>query len=165
MRIDAFLEQSPIFAVNRAARRFESMTTQLLARLGIAAIDRVNDAVLGGQILCFLQRTQMPFDRLFFDWFGGEAAAPRAQAGPFAKAYGADDFAPIRRAFGERAPTRPDALADAYWRGDGPTTMHIDEVERVWSAIAERDDWQPLEQKLADVRALGRLLGNEPAAG
>ncbi|HTJ29662.1 MAG TPA: MarR family winged helix-turn-helix transcriptional regulator [Acidobacteriaceae bacterium] len=31
MRIDAFLEQSPVFAVNRAARRFESMTAQLLA--------------------------------------------------------------------------------------------------------------------------------------
>jgi hypothetical protein len=124
----------------------------------------VNDAILGGQILCFLQRTLMPFDRFFFDWFGGEAAAPRAQAGPFANAYAADDFAPIRRAFGERAPTRPAALADDYWRGDGPTTMLIDEVERVWSAIAERDDWQPLADKIAAVRALGRLNGNDPVA-
>ncbi|MDR3725516.1 MAG: MarR family transcriptional regulator [Terracidiphilus sp.] len=31
MRIDAFLEQSPLFAVNRAARRFESLTAQVLA--------------------------------------------------------------------------------------------------------------------------------------
>ena len=31
MRIDAFLQQSPMFAVNRAARRFESLTTQVLA--------------------------------------------------------------------------------------------------------------------------------------
>ncbi len=31
MRIDAFLEQSPMFAVNRAARRFESLTAQVLA--------------------------------------------------------------------------------------------------------------------------------------
>lgn len=31
MRIDTFLDQSPVFAVNRAARRFESMTAQLLA--------------------------------------------------------------------------------------------------------------------------------------
>jgi DNA-binding MarR family transcriptional regulator len=36
MRIDAFLEESPMFAVNRAARRFESLTAQVLAadRLG-----------------------------------------------------------------------------------------------------------------------------------
>jgi DNA-binding MarR family transcriptional regulator len=31
MRIDAFLNESPMFAVNRAARRFESLTTQVLA--------------------------------------------------------------------------------------------------------------------------------------
>jgi DNA-binding MarR family transcriptional regulator len=31
MRIDAFLQQSPMFAVNRAARRFESLTAHVLA--------------------------------------------------------------------------------------------------------------------------------------
>jgi DNA-binding MarR family transcriptional regulator len=36
MRIDAFLNESPMFAVNRAARRFDSLTTKVLAgdRLG-----------------------------------------------------------------------------------------------------------------------------------
>jgi DNA-binding MarR family transcriptional regulator len=31
MRIDVFLQESPMFAVNRAARRFESLGTQVLA--------------------------------------------------------------------------------------------------------------------------------------
>src|SRR5579859_4204399 len=31
MRIDAFLRESPMFAVNRAARRFEALTAQVLA--------------------------------------------------------------------------------------------------------------------------------------
>jgi DNA-binding MarR family transcriptional regulator len=31
MRIDAFLKESPMFAVNRAARRFDSLTAQVLA--------------------------------------------------------------------------------------------------------------------------------------
>ncbi len=31
MRIDAFLRESPMFAVNRASRRFESLTTRILA--------------------------------------------------------------------------------------------------------------------------------------
>jgi DNA-binding MarR family transcriptional regulator len=31
MRIDAFLHESPMFAVNRAARRFESLTSKVLA--------------------------------------------------------------------------------------------------------------------------------------
>ncbi len=166
---DALVTIAPRSHLERALVEFEalylqSLTTQLLARLGIAPIDRVSDAILGGQILCFLQRTQLPFDRFFFDWFGGAAATARALAGPFANAYDAADFAPVRRAFEARAPTAPAALGDPYWLGAGPTTMHIDEVERVWSAIAERDDWQPFERKIADVRALGRLLGHAPIA-
>jgi len=39
MRIDAFLEQSPLFAVNRAARRFESLTTQVLAADGLSFLE------------------------------------------------------------------------------------------------------------------------------
>lgn len=35
MRIDTFLQQSPIFAVNRAARRFDSLTASLLAHDGL----------------------------------------------------------------------------------------------------------------------------------
>src|SRR5664280_2101449 len=31
MRIDAFLHESPMFAVNRSARRFEALTTRVLA--------------------------------------------------------------------------------------------------------------------------------------
>jgi DNA-binding MarR family transcriptional regulator len=39
MRIDAFLQQSPMFAVNRAARRFESLTTQVLAADGLGFLE------------------------------------------------------------------------------------------------------------------------------
>lgn len=39
MRIDAFLQQSPMFAVNRAARRFESLTTQVLAEDGLGFLE------------------------------------------------------------------------------------------------------------------------------
>ena len=33
--------------------------------------------------------------------------------------------------------------------------MHIEEVEAIWSAIAEGDDWAPLQAKLAAVRRMG----------
>ena len=39
MRIDAFLQQSPMFAVNRAARRFESLTSQVLAEDGLGFLE------------------------------------------------------------------------------------------------------------------------------
>jgi DNA-binding MarR family transcriptional regulator len=39
MRIDAFLEESPMFAVKRAARRFEALTAQVLASDGLGFLE------------------------------------------------------------------------------------------------------------------------------
>jgi hypothetical protein len=40
--------------------------------------------------------------------------------------------------------------------------MQIEEVEAIWSAIAERDDWSPLAAKIAAVRTMGEALGEPP---
>lgn len=45
-----------------------------------------------------------------------------------------------------------------YWQGDAPQSMLIDEVEGIWAAIAERDDWEPLYAKVEAVRAMGEAL-------
>ena len=37
--------------------------------------------------------------------------------------------------------------------GDGPCTLLIDEIEAIWSAIAERDDWAPFDAKVEAIRA------------
>ena len=49
-----------------------------------------------------------------------------------------------------------------YWSGEAPQSMLIDEVEAIWAAIAERDDWQPLAAKIAAVREMGVALGEPP---
>jgi hypothetical protein len=41
--------------------------------------------------------------------------------------------------------------------------MHIDEVEAIWAAIAERDDWQPLADKIAALRTMGEAHGPSPS--
>jgi uncharacterized protein YdiU (UPF0061 family) len=58
----------------------------------------------------------------------------------------------------------PVASEHPYWAGTQPETMLIDEVERIWSAIAEHDDWSPLASKIAAVRAMGDALGEPPEA-
>ena len=52
------------------------------------------------------------------------------------------------------------AVADdhPYWSGGAPEAMLIDEVEAIWSAIAERDDWQPLADKVEAVRRMAASL-------
>jgi uncharacterized protein YdiU (UPF0061 family) len=56
------------------------------------------------------------------------------------------------------------AVADdhPYWSEAAPQAMLIDEVEAIWKAIAERDDWEPLTAKVAAVRAMGQALGPAP---
>jgi len=50
-----------------------------------------------------------------------------------------------------------------YWSDAEPQSMLIDEVEAIWAAIAEHDDWQPLYDKVAAVRRMGEALGEPPA--
>jgi hypothetical protein len=42
--------------------------------------------------------------------------------------------------------------------------MYIDEVEAIWSAIAERDDWSGFEAKLAAIRRMGEAMAEDGAA-
>ncbi len=51
---------------------------------------------------------------------------------------------------------------DAYWKDEPVQSMLIDEVETLWSAIDERDDWQPLYSKISAIRRLGTALGEPP---
>ncbi len=55
-------------------------------------------------------------------------------------------------------------VADAhdYWADDTAQSMVIDEVEAIWSAIDERDDWQPLHSKVAALRRMGEAHGQPP---
>lgn len=50
-----------------------------------------------------------------------------------------------------------------FWNEDGPQSMLIDEVEAIWSAIDQRDDWQPLETKIQSLRRMGEAHGRAPA--
>ena len=67
--------------------------------------------------------------------------------------------APSEGAFGDIVAAREPVAAPL----DLPVpTLEIAEVERVWAAIAEHDDWAPLNDKVAAIRALGRALGPAP---
>ena len=166
---EALALRVPAAQLARALVEFEAcylgeLSARLLDRLGVAAEEPVADALLAARALCFLHKSQLPFDRLFFDWYGGEIAAARALAGPYAATYRGAAFTAFRDALAGRPPARPEVVAAPYFQGAGPTTMHIDEVERVFCAIAERDDWTALTQKIAEVRALGRLYEAAPPA-
>ncbi|MEO8722925.1 MAG: selenoprotein O, partial [Sphingobium sp.] len=72
--------------------------------------------------------------------------------------YSDDVWSPLRAAMGKFAPTGD--LTHPYWQHDAPCSMHIQEVERIWSAIDGDDDWAPLYAKIAAIHEMrGALIG------
>jgi uncharacterized protein YdiU (UPF0061 family) len=134
-----------------------------LDRLGLAPRgDDLDDAVMDAAY-AFLADSRIELDRFYFDWYGGEASAARALAGPVGARYQAPEFLPVRRAWAGHAPAAPERLADPYYAGDAPCSLLIAEIEALWAAIAERDDWSPLADKLAAIRRYAALHGRAVA--
>jgi hypothetical protein len=78
--------------------------------------------------------------------------------------YARESFAAVRRCLEGYLPTRIEALETAYFQGDAPCGMLIDEIEALWDGIAERDDWSGFEAKVAAVRAMGVAYGRGEGA-
>ena len=129
----------------------------LLARLGIVAGDLEADLELVTAIETGLAKRRVGIDRFFFDWRGGELRGP-------APAYDDDAFADFRRRIaGYEA--MGGATDHPYWSDGEPCAMLIDEVEAIWSRIAEEDDWSAMRKKIAAVRRLGQAMRGEPEGG
>ena len=56
----------------------------------------------------------------------------------------------------------PEVSDQQWWREEPPVSLLIDEVETIWSAIAERDDWGPLNDRISAIQRLGQALGPAP---
>ena len=104
-------------------------------------------------LLRWMDDRSVPFERVFFDWFCGSASANRAAKSPLAAAYQDPSFAELEKQLRARSPVGAERLADAYFDGI-PCTMIVDEVEALWRAIAQDDDWSPINQKLGHIRTM-----------
>ncbi|ASJ90812.1 protein adenylyltransferase SelO family protein [Porphyrobacter sp. CACIAM 03H1] len=56
----------------------------------------------------------------------------------------------------------PVASDHPYWSDPAPQSMLIEEVEAIWAAIAEGDDWGPLRAKVESLRRMGEAHGAPP---
>ncbi len=65
-----------------------------------------------------------------------------------------DDFGALLAGFERTGEDHP------LWTEPAAPALQIEEVERIWSAIASNDDWSALHQKVAEIRRLGQALGS-----
>ncbi|MDE1915210.1 MAG: YdiU family protein [Sphingomonadales bacterium] len=139
-------ETAPLVA---ALERFEPLfqrrlATRVLWRLGVESLgDEADAALLHATGKALGESGQRP-DSFFHTHRGGRRAE--------------GDFGDL---VARHAPLAG-ALDHPLWDEDDIVTNHIDEVERIWSAIDQRDDWQPLHDHVARIRQLGQALGPAP---
>jgi uncharacterized protein YdiU (UPF0061 family) len=119
-----------------------AVSDAILWRLGVVPQEPVRDRALVQTIEQALTQSATGIDRFFFDAFGG--TAPEGEA-----------FDDLRTALTGYAPRR--ARNHAYWSGE-PCSMLIDEVEAIWAAIEQRDDWAPFHAKIDAIRQMGEAL-------
>jgi uncharacterized protein YdiU (UPF0061 family) len=131
--------------------RFEhALVEAMILRLGTEAGD--NDREVAAALIKALATRAHQIDRVFFDWHGGRD--------PGAEKYPESEFRELARLLKGRE--RP--LSNPYWSDPAPCTMHIDEVEAIWSAIAERDDWEPIKRKVNEIRRMGEAMEQHATA-
>jgi uncharacterized protein YdiU (UPF0061 family) len=146
--------------------RFQSsfagaMSEQFTARMGLKSRGSVEDGALVSAGLGFLGRVELPYERFFFDWWGGEASEDRAALSPESAAYSSPEFGVFRGLMAEYEAANEEGLAHPYF-ATAPCTMLLPEVEGLWAAIAERDDWSVFEAKLEQIRTMGEALALRP---
>jgi serine/tyrosine/threonine adenylyltransferase len=126
------------------ARFEDALVDAMLKRLGVGKGQ--NDRDIAANLIKALATREYPIDRVFFDWRGGRD--------PGAERYASEPFRNLAKTLAGREGAR----THPYWSDAEPCSMHIDEVEAIWSAIAERDDWQPFNDKVNAVRRMGEAM-------
>jgi hypothetical protein len=123
-----------------------------MARLGVAPRGHSDDRPLVSATIAALRTRATGVDRFFFDWRGGRVPADDI--------YRAQEFDELKA----RLEGREHALSHPYWSDPAPCSMLIDEVESIWSAIADRDDWTPFDSKIEAVRRMGEAMQGSDGA-
>ena len=161
-------------ALQRRVGAFEdvfdrAVVARTFARLGLHPPREAEEArSLAGRFFDAMHQTQVPFQRPFFDLVGG-ARDDRMAASGECTIYQGEEWRPVIEALRACEPL-PDVATLAtqpYWQREAPCEMVVREVEAIWDAIAQRDDWSLFHRTIDGLRAMGkayRSLGFTPGA-
>ena len=131
-----------------------ALVERMLWRLGIKPAGEDADIALVAAIEQALLARTVTIDDFFFDWRGG-----RLRDGCPNDRYADPAFARFGQLIADYAPSgRGD---HRYWLQSAPCTMDIGEVERIWAAIDQHDDWTAFSAKIDEIRTMGEALAQQ----
>ena len=139
----------------------DALCGAMLGRLGVESAGLEADAALASAAFGLLQAggADLRWEPFFFDWFGGEASRARALEGARGGLYTGEAFDTFVACLAAHAPDRLQRLASPYFARSEPEELLYDEIEAIWSAIAQRDDWAPFDAKLARIEQARGAMG------
>ncbi|WP_033920079.1 protein adenylyltransferase SelO family protein [Sphingomonas sp. 37zxx] len=139
-------EAPPLIAqLDRFAALYQQAIVEaLLWRLGVVPRASADDAALVKALEQALVAGETSIGAFFHDSFGGVVPPSYGKA-----------FAEVRALLAEYHPRK--ARDHAHWTAPA-CAMPIEEVEALWDAIDQHDDWAPLHAKIAVIRAMGEAL-------
>ena len=148
-------EQEPLVdALNTFGTQYrDNLAEAIVLRLGLKPLSPPDNGVLAAIAFKALAEggEALRWEPFFFDWFGGLSSARRALQGPRAHLYDTEAFRAFRTGLEAFEPEREGRLQHAYFSLDRPQELLYDEIEAVWTAIADGDDWEPFKAKLAAI--------------
>ncbi|MDP3746291.1 MAG: YdiU family protein [Phenylobacterium sp.] len=130
-----------------------ALAQAMLARLALKSRSPDDDVALVNSAFRAISvgGERLRWEPFFFDWFGGGEA--RALAGLRGDIYVGEGFTDFRDLLKAYEPDWPERLDAAYFARPEPEELLYDEIEAIWAAIDERDDWAPFQAKLAAIEA------------
>ena len=147
---------APDLALASALGAFETVLEEETVNLTLARLGLVpngdTDPALAASVYAFLEQSKIGFERFFFDWQGGLAREEQALSGEGKDYYAGARWESLRALLELYRPA--EVALPAYFGGKGPCTLLIDEIETIWKAIDENDDFAPFHAKIAQIRAM-----------
>jgi len=141
------------------------LSAAVLMRLGVVSMGVEADGDLANHAFRALAEggEALRWEPFFFDWFGGEASEERAMRGPRASLYDGEAFKLFRAKLSAHETADPARLQSPWFEAREPEELLYDQIEDIWTPIAEADDWSAFNAKLAALSAARAAWNFKPA--
>ena len=139
------LEEFSEFFHNHSERFF-------LKRLNLKESSSIKTEDLLSHFFYFLQESKALFEQTFFDLHSG-IDEKRLSKSTQSQLYTSPAFTQLRKSLETFQPADEKIQQHSYFTNSQPCSLLIDELEKIWEPIAQRDDWSSFERKIEQIRS------------
>jgi len=148
-------EQDSYQALQGYSKYFSShLMETFLARLNLQPLNHGENHKLLSYTYEFISESEVPYENFFFDWFGGERRGYKAMSGKFAKYYQGEAFTRFYNQIKVFRVRNEEILRDDYFNAGRACTLYLNDIEKIWADIDQKDNWTLFGRKLSAIQTM-----------